>query len=318
MPAKKPTKVAGAAASEIRKDYYRENYVIISPKRNLRPNTFSHETEPHCVPDMDCPFCGSHETVLVAIPDRKNWKVRVVPNAFPALTILNTKAFGVQEVIIETPDHDNEFSDLPVADIMDVFTAFRHRLINLKKIPGIRYVLVFKNDGPMAGASISHAHSQVIALPMIPPHIESESNALVHYQEDHGNCAYCDIIAWEENQKVRVVWADKNMVAVAPYAASAGFGLWIIPRRHKRLFTDLTATELRSLAVMLKEACTKLDAASISFNYFLQESIPHLDNHFVLKIEPRLFKYAGAELGTGVIINPVPPEYAAKWYQGKA
>jgi UDPglucose--hexose-1-phosphate uridylyltransferase len=107
------------------------------------------------------------------------------------------------------------------------------------------------------------------------------------------------------------------MVAVSPYAATAGFALWIIPRRHRKLFTDLNAAELESLAVMLKAAATKLDEASISFNYFLQESIPHLENHFILKLEPRIFKYAGAEMGTGVIINSVPPEYAAKWYQGK-
>ena len=315
MPPKNPDNQYKDA--EIRKDYYRDKYVIIAPKRKLRPNSFSHEQEPHKSPNLNCPFCGNHETNILAIPDKNHWRVKVVPNAFPALTTDNAKAFGVQELVIETPDHDVEFSELPLTQIMEVFAAFRDRLISLKKIAGIRYVLVFKNDGPMAGASVAHAHSQIIALPMIPPNIQAESNALVHYEEEHGSCAHCDIIAWEEAQKERVVWSDKNLIAISPYAASAGFGLWIMPRRHKKMFTDLTTTELRSLAVMLKAATTKLDQASISFNYFLQESIPHLDNHFVIKVEPRIFKYAGAEMGTGVVINSVPPEYATLWYQGK-
>jgi UDPglucose--hexose-1-phosphate uridylyltransferase len=314
MPAKTPPT---ASESEIRKHYYRDHYVIIAPKRGLRPDSFSHAGEAHKVPNPSCPFCRNSETALFALPGRTHWQVKVIANAFPALSLSNPQAFGTQEVVIDTPDHNLEFSELPIGQIEQVFMAYRQRLTALKAVDGIRYVLVFKNDGPMAGASVAHAHSQIIALPMIPPHIEAESDALKHYQDDHNSCALCDAIAWEELQKVRIIFEDKHMVAISPYAARHGFEVWILPRRHIPLFTDLGVGELHSLATALKKITARLDNANISFNFFLQESIPHQDHHFVLKIEPRTFKWAGAEMGTGVIINPVPPEYAALWYQGR-
>lgn len=304
-------------ASEIRKHYYLERYVIMAPKRNLRPDSFHHATEPHKVPNPACHFCNNQEAAVFALPTVKRWRVKVIANAFPALSLDNPKAFGAQEVIINTPDHNKEFSELSLDHITDIFQAYRHRLLALKDIEGIRYVLVFKNDGPIAGASVAHAHCQVLALPMIPPGIEAESDALKHYQDENNSCAFCDILKWEEGQKVRVIFADKHLVAISPYAASHGFAVWIIPRRHVNFFTDLGAGELHSLAVILKSVTARLDTAGLSFNYFLQEAIALQDHHFVLKVEPRTNRWAGAELGTGVIINPVLPEYAALWYQGK-
>lgn len=303
--------------SEIRKHYYLDRYVIIAPKRNLRPDTFSRPLEPHKVPNSSCHFCHNTEPSSFALPSSKNWRVKTIANAFPALSLDNPQAFGAQEVIINTPSHDTEFSELPLDHIEDIFLAYRHRLAALKSINGIRYVLIFKNDGPNAGASVAHAHCQVMALPMIPPSIETESHALNHYQDEHGTCAVCDVILWEKSQKVRIIFEDKNIIALSPYAASHGFAVWIMPRRHEALFGDLTSSELHSLAVIMKKITAKLDAANISFNYFLQESIPHQDHHLVIKIEPRTNLWAGAELGTGIIINPIPPEYAALWYNGK-
>ncbi len=315
-PSPKPVNNPAAEPAEIRKHYYKERYVIIAPKRNLRPDSFSHHNEPHKIPNPACHFCNNTEPALLASPGPKNWRVKVIKNAFPALSLDNPKAFGSQEVVINTPDHNMEFSELQLGHIEEIFSAYRRRLTALKTIDGIRYVLVFKNDGPMAGASVAHAHCQIIALPMIPPHIEDDSNALKRYQDINNSCALCDIITWEEQQRVRIIFQDKHMIAIAPYAASAGFGAWILPRRHETSFGNLGSGELHSLAVILKKITARLDSTNISFNYFLQESIPHQDHHFVLKVEPRTFRWAGAEMGTGVIINPVPPEYAALWYQG--
>jgi len=303
--------------SEIRKDYYRDKYVIIAPKRNMRPDSFSHDAEPHKVPNPTCPFCTKKEASILSIPNATDWRVKVIANAFPALTTDNARAFGAQEVVIDTPSHDLEFSELPVPHILEIFSAYKQRLEALGRIPGIRYVLVFKNDGPMAGASVAHAHCQIIALPLIPPHIESESDDLTRYREEHGSCALCDVIAWEEKQRVRIVYSDKHVVAVSPYAATSGFGTWLIPRKHHNRLADLNHPELRSLATCLKMIASRLDSTNISFNYFLQESVSHLDHHFVIKVEPRIFKWAGAEMGTGVVINPIAPEYAALWYRGK-
>lgn len=303
--------------AEIRKHYFLDQYVIIAPRRNLRPEAFDHAGEPHKIPNDRCPFCGPGETALWQWPKGRNWQVKVIKNAYPALTTSNPQAFGVQEVVINTPRHDQEFSELDVPEIETIFDAYLHRLTSLKQLNGIRYVLVFKNDGPMAGASVAHAHCQIFALPLIPPAIEREADALNHHWDQYQTCAYCDLIGWETKAKVRIIAEDKHLVAIAPYSSSYTFEVWLLPRRHIGQFQDFTNSELRSLALVLKKITARLDTHTMSFNYFLQESLSNQNHHFVLKIEPRTTKWAGAELGTGVIINPVAPEYAALWYQGK-
>jgi UDPglucose--hexose-1-phosphate uridylyltransferase len=307
-----------AQNSEIRKHYFLDSYVVIAPKRNLRPDSFSHTGDSHKVANPSCQFCNNSEPGLWQSPRGNGWQVKAIANAFPALAADNPKAFGIQEVVINTPDHDQEFSDLPIDHIELVFEAYRRRLSDLKHRSGIRYVLIFKNDGPLAGASVAHAHCQIMALPMIPPQIEQESDALNNYWDDNETCAYCDVIAWESQQKVRIVSEDKYFLAISPYAPKHAFEVWLLPRRHESQFSGLHVSELHSLAVLMKNLTSKLDSFNISFNYFLQESIPNQDHHFVIKVEPRTTIWAGAELGTGVLINPVSPEYSTLWYQGKA
>jgi len=306
------------AENQLRKHYFLERYVIIAPKRGLRPSSFNHKEAAHKVPGQDCHLCGdNHEKALYKHPASGKWQVKVIPNKYPALSLDNPEAYGSHEIIIETPDHDREFSELSHAEQLNVFAAYRHRLAALGAIEGIRYVQIWKNDGPLAGASIAHAHSQVLALPLVPPTVEAESLALDRYRSIHGTCAICDLAAWEEKQDVRVIYSDKHLLVIAPYAATAPFGAWLIPRRHEGSFSNLTAGELDSLATALGKIAARLDGASMSFNWFLANSLPHEDHHFVLKVEPRDTVWGGAELGTGIVINPVPPEYATLWYKGK-
>lgn len=306
------------AENQLRKHYFLERYTIVAPKRDLRPDSFNRHDAPHKVPREKCLLCGNNtETVLYRKPASGKWQVKVVPNKYPALSLDNPEGYGSHEMIIETPDHNREFSELTHEEQLNVFAAYRHRLNALSAIEGIRYVQVWKNDGPLAGASIAHAHSQVLALPLIPPNAETENTALDRYRSLHGSCAVCDLVRWEEDQTVRVIYSDKHLVVIAPYAASAPFGAWLIPRRHEGSFSNLTAAELDSLATALGKLSARLDGASMSFNWFLVNSLPHEDHHFVLKVEPRDTTWGGAELGTGIVINPVPPEYAALWYQGK-
>jgi UDPglucose--hexose-1-phosphate uridylyltransferase len=303
------------ANSEIRKHYFLDKYSVIAPSRSLRPGSISDYAKPHKLTDLNCHFCHNLETSLWQIPRGKDWRVKVIPNAFPALSLSNPKAFGSQEVVLNTPDHMTEFSELPISQIEEIFQAYKRRLNALKSIDGVRYVLVFKNDGPIAGASVAHAHCQIFALPMVPPKIEAEADAMNHYWDKHESCAYCDISTWELQQKVRIISEDKYFVAISPYAADYAFEAWLLPTRHVTKFDDLGIGELRSLATILKKIAVRLDTSNISFNYFLQESIANQNHHFVIKVEPRTTKWAGAELGTGVIINPVPPEDAALWYK---
>jgi UDPglucose--hexose-1-phosphate uridylyltransferase len=306
------------AENQLRKHYFLERYVIIAPKRGLRPDSFSRHDAAHKVPGQDCHICADNtEAPLYRHPVTGKWQVKVVLNKYPALSLDNPEAYGQHELIIETPDHDREFSELSHDEQLNVFAAYRHRLNALSKLEGIRYVQIWKNDGPLAGASVAHAHSQILALPLVPPSVELESTALDRYQSLHGSCAVCDLMQWEEDQNIRIIYNDKNLLAIAPYAATAPFGIWIIPRRHEGNFSNLKGHELDSLATALSKVAGRLDAASMSFNWFLVNSLPHEDHHFVLKVEPRDTTWGGSELGTGIVINPVPPEYAALWYRGK-
>lgn len=315
--AKAAKPVPEAPAAEIRRHYFMDSYVVIAPKRSARPSSFSPDPVPHKAASAHCPFDHNTEHPVWQTPHGKDWRVKVVRNTFSAFSLDNPNAYGAQEVVINTPDHNAEFSELPVSEIVDVFTAYRHRLLALSQLEKIRYVLVFKNDGPIAGASIAHAHCQIYALPLVPPKIARESDALTHYWDNRGTCAYCDVIAWEDEQKVRIIASDKHFVAIAPYASTRALEAWVIPRQHISKFAEFHTTQLQSLAIIMKKITARLDANVISFNYFLQESLDTQDHHFVIKVEPRTTKYGGEELATGVEINPIAPEFAALWYNGK-
>lgn len=304
--------------SEIRKHYFLDRYVIFSPKRSLRPFKISEEDKARKEKAREsCFFCPQElkDKIIYKIGSGKNWEVAVIPNKFPALTLDNKKAFGKQEILIETPEHGKELSDLPIKHITKILEAYDQRIFELSEIEGIRYVLVFKNDGGKAGASVPHAHSQIYALPMIPPLIQEVSNAIDDYKLRNGTCVFCDIIKKEKREKIRIAYENEDFIAICPYASSSAYSLWIMPQKHLLRIQDLNKRELQNLAKTLKYVLSKLDDNDISYNYFIHNSLDTESHHFRLKIVPRLTIWAGLELGSGIIINPVFPEDAAKFYQ---
>jgi UDPglucose--hexose-1-phosphate uridylyltransferase len=307
--------VSNPAKSEIRRHYFLDRYVIIAPKRNLRPDSFAKQKVEHKREDPNSPALEKEPALYQIKDDQGHWRVKVIANAFAALTPNNPQAYGHQEIVIETPEHNVEFSELSLKQILRIFTAYQERIKHHRNQKGIRYVSVFKNDGPTAGASIAHAHSQIMALPLVPPKLQQETLAAEKYRDQYGHCAYCDVIKWELSQKQRIIARDDHAVALTPYASSSPFGAWILPRRHIDSFTNLNQSELHSIATVLKRITQKLDGLQIGFNFFLVEPITEHQHHFLIKIEPRPNIWAGLELGTGIIINSVPPEYAAGWYR---
>lgn len=306
--------------SEIRKHYFLDRYVIFSPKRNLRPQNISEEDrEKKEKYKEDCFFCPRNvrDRIIYKTGKGKNWEVAVIPNKYPALTPGNKKAYGVQEVILETPHHNKELSDLSIPHVSKVLETYDQRIQTLSKKKGIKYVLVFKNDGGKAGASVPHAHSQVYALPMIPPFIQSIANQMDEYRLRYGSCPFCDIIKKEKKEKVRIAYQNKDFIALCPYATSSPYGVWILPVKHKRRIKDLKKSELANLAKTIKHITGKLDEADVSYNFFIHNSLDNESHHFRIKVVPRMTIWAGLELGTGIIINPVFPETAAKFYKDK-
>ncbi|MDD3480741.1 MAG: hypothetical protein PHW75_00730 [Patescibacteria group bacterium] len=305
--------------SEIRKDYFLEKYVIIAPKRLKKPEKIYQKPETKvescvfCAPDVDDP--QKQIQVKDYYLEGGKWGVKVIGNLFPALSLNNIKAYGEQEIVIETRKHGIEIHELSVDEIVKVFDVYTDRYNTLMEKDGICYTIVFKNEGGKAGASIPHSHSQIISLPIIPPKIAEESAAMDKYIDEHGSCPYCDIIKSEKGGP-RVIAEDEHIFVLAPYASESPYGAWFLPKRHIRNINDLHENEKKSLANFLKKILTKLEEIDAPYNYFIQNSLDLESHHFILKLAPRPNIWAGLELGTGIIINPVSPEEATKFYRG--
>ena len=235
-------------------------------------------------------------------------------NKFPAVTTNNPKAYGRQEVVVETPDHQKEIEDLSIERIAKIFEIYAQRTKAISKDKKIDYLLIFKNNGGAAGASLQHAHSQIFASEFLPPHLKDKSQRVQAYKLKHGACVYCDVVK-KEGRGPRLISQDKNMIAFCPYAPMHNYEVWIMPKRHLDNITMLTQNERLSFAKLLKKILKKINKLNLPYNYYFHQVINDEDQHLYLKITPRGSVWAGVEIGSGLIINPVSPEEAARFYR---
>ena len=325
---------------DLRRDPIVGRWVIISTDRSARPHDFVHPLSAKPVPTALCPFCPGQERLTPkeimayrpepAEPNAPNWTIRVVPNKFPALHVEGDmgregvglydrmNGIGAHEVIIETPDHKGNLADLPTKKIEDVLWAYRDRMLDLKKDPRFRYILIFKNHGASAGATLEHSHSQLIALPIVPTSVQEEiEGCRAHYQQKE-RCIYCDIVRQEVSDNDRIVAENPEFLCVAPFAPRFPFEQWILPKRHAAYFEESQRSQFEFLAPILSEALRRMDRvlARPHYNFILHSSPLHESSgayyHWHIEIIPKLTQVAGFEWGTGFYINPVSPEESAK------
>jgi UDPglucose--hexose-1-phosphate uridylyltransferase len=263
--------------------------------------------------------------------NQPGWSVRVVPNKFPALGIegeLNRQGegmydkmdgIGAHEVIVESPDHLLTMAEMTERQIEEVLWAFRDRINDLKRDQRFRYIVLFKNHGEAAGASLEHSHSQLIALPVIPKRVKEELDGAKLYFDFKERCVYCDIVRQETASAVRLVAETDRLLVLEPWAPRFPFETWIVPKRHESHFETADNVTLQNLAVVLRTTLRKLDKALERPPYnFIVHSAPLQENHqahyhWHIEIIPKLTKVAGFEWGTGFYINPTPPEESAKF-----
>ncbi|GAB4368789.1 MAG: galactose-1-phosphate uridylyltransferase [Calditrichia bacterium] len=255
----------------------------------------------------------------------------MVPNKYPALRIegqLNRQGDGIydkmngvgaHEVIIETPDHFKDLADLEISSIRDVFWVFRERILDLKKDIRLKHVMVFKNQGMVAGASLEHTHSQLIATPIIPKRVLEEMDGAETYYKYKERCIFCDIIRQEIKDNIRVVYEEELFIAIEPYAPRFPFETWILPKSHASHFEMISDDGLQHLAVMMKEVLRRINIAlnNPPHNFIIHTSplqeAPLEHYHWHIEFMPKLTRVAGFEWGTGFYINPTSPEDAAKY-----
>lgn len=303
------------AAAQIRKHYYLDEYVVIAPKRGDRPFTLSDKHKDGVsVKKGNLPI-EDDPSVFEITDDAGRWVVKVVKNLYPALTTRNPKAYGQQEIVLETNRQGSLFCDLSVEQISYVLKTYQQRVRAIKKDRRLKHISIFKNHGFEAGGSLAHTHSQIIAVDFIPPQIEREQAVFAQSYKRFGASPLGAALEWERQEEVRVINTSAFVTAVAPYASRFPFEAWLIPHRHVASILDLTPKELTSCAAMLKQMTSALDSRKISYNFYLHEGTDDHNHHFAIKITPRPNIWAGFELDTGVIINPVLPEAAAGWYR---
>ncbi len=325
--------------SEIRKDPVTGRSVIIAHERTERPRDFDPDDWTRLEGGF-CPFCIGHEDATPSEiatferddrDDEADWSVRVVPNKYPALStdealveeehslFESTSGVGAHEVIIESPSHVVTFGNVSADQVAAVVRAWGGRLRDLRDDERLEYAMIFKNRGADAGASLEHAHSQLIAVPFLPPTIREELEGAADYHGRHDRCVFCQIgdDVFEDGER-RVAQND-DVVAYAPYAPRMPFEMRIMPRAHEARF-ERDADDLdAAIADVLKRTLQKLDRALERPPYNLvlhtapladQDATDHY--HWHIEIIPALSYTAGFEWGAGCHINPTPPERAAE------
>jgi len=332
--------------NELRKDYILDRWVVIAPQRRRRPSDFF-EAKKDEVKKTICPFCPGNEhltppatlvyliddgdvrkTVEVDVFRHKNWVVRCIPNLYPAFSppddqkpergfkstdFRNSmKTLGFHEVLIESPFHDEHPSMARKSQLKLAINAIKDRFHYLSSKEYVKYVSVFRNHGANAGASLSHPHSQIIAMPILPRIVKEEAKASRGYYKAEGRCIFCSIIE-EEAKSERFIWDNESFIVFTPWASLNPFEFWIFPKRHQSSILEMTDIEVENLAETLRVSLGGLKSLLNDPPYNLGFHML-LENHYHWHVEvyPRLTIWAGLEKSTGVFINTVPPEDAAE------
>lgn len=328
---------------EFRQNMVSKEWVIIATERAKRPDQFLQKKEekaPLPAHKEDCPFCPGNESKtppsLFSIEKNGAWSLRVVPNKFAALQshlttdrkhegrFLKADGFGIAEVVIETPFHNRTIATMELEEVRNTVRAYKERYLTLSKTGRIDLITIFRNNGEKAGTSLEHPHSQIIATPIVPPHVR---NPLYQSQlacDTFGNCIYCGMMEEEQRQQIRIVKETKYFLVLCPFASRSPFETRIYPKTHHSSFVSISDEEAMDFASVLQDTLKRLSAGlnDPDYNYIIR-SAPIEDSdvkyhHWYLVIVPKLTTPAGFEIGTGIYINTTLPEECAEFLRGVA
>lgn len=327
-------------SNHLRQNPLTRQWVIYAPQRSQRPghtqrgpSVSSGQLPPK---DAQCPFCPGNESMLPGLiyelkSDDDDWLTRVVPNKYPALTpdvdITNGKdglyrrlaAFGIHEVVIETPFHNQDLPMQSASHIESILDTFLQRYRSIRdQFKEIMTILIFRNHGPTSGTSLIHPHSQIIAAPIIPKYIYDKEAIAEAYFERHERCLLCELLEDEVRKARRCIYENTSFVAFVPFSAQVPYEIWIVPKKHGADFADISERQTGDLAAALKSIlsalCERLNDPD--YNYIIHScsrtKSAAAGLHWYVQIRPRTVTPAGFEIGSGVQINPSLPEENAE------
>lgn len=326
---------------ELRKDPIVGRWALVNVEKPFLPADY------HIAPftwkgEKGCAFCYGNEHLtppeievvseIARAANTPGWKVRVVANKFPALRIegnLDKRAQGVydfsnglgaHEVIIDSPHHFKTIAELSEVEVGYILKAYRLRAIDLRRDKRFKYLLIFKNVGFEAGASLEHGHSQLIALPMVPKNVMEEIKGAHNFYEYRERCIFCDMIVYEEeNGRERIVTENEHFISFCPLSSRFSFEVWVIPKEHLIDFGEISDGLITSLSKILKETLIRLKKVlgEHPYNYIVHTSpvntFSYFSYHWHIEIMPKLARVAGFEWGSGFYVVFTPPELAAKF-----
>lgn len=334
--------------NELRKDYLLNRWVVIATERSRRPTDFSKQ-KTESAKNTVCPLCVGNEhmtppAIMLYLKENgkiiktkdpsdgerpKNWLIRCIPNLYPAFSppkqpadeqqIMKSGSYGYaighHEVLIESSNHDEDPADAELTQLERVINAYIDRLKEFSAKPYVKYVSIFRNYGQEAGASLSHAHSQIIATPIIPATVQEELTASKKFYEQNQSCIFCDIIE-KETKTPRLAFENQDFVVLAPYASITPMEFWIIPKKHSPNILKLTGAEVAAFAKTLKTSLRALkdlvNDPPYNYGFHLAINKDAQDHyHWHLEVYPKLSIWAGFEKSTGIYINTITPETAA-------
>ena len=322
---------------EIRQNIATKEWVIIASERAKRPEQFITNSRPvtadQPVLDAHCPFCPGNEEgpefEVLRVPTTGPWQLRVLNNRYPAVeregdpqrhsqgVERSIHAVGYHEVVVESRLHNTTPALQKDAEVAWTLLTLQKRAREMAHDSRIEHVLIFKNHGPGAGASIAHPHAQIIGLPIVPQNTRARMEEARRYFDDTGHCVHCHILAEESKAGTRIIAENVHHVALVPYAASTPFHVWLLPKRHRHSFNNVPPEEIEAMAALLRLITGKLYVGlrDPDYNFMVRSAPVHEPGrdytHWYLTVVPRLNTTAGFEIGSGMRINAALPEECA-------
>jgi UDPglucose--hexose-1-phosphate uridylyltransferase len=330
--------------SELRFDPIKRHWVIIAGQRALRPSEFKITIE--TMGEVDCPFCPGHEhktpDAILTIPGSQqgSWAARLIPNKFPALDLVgesvgetlpihsNREGRGRHEVMIESALHGDRQAQYTDSHLALLLSIYQSRLRLFTSDSNCLYSALFTNVGFRGGATLSHPHTQIIGLPLVPAVIQTELDSAIAHKAKYGRCLFCDLISDELDSSSRIVYANDDFAVIAPYASRFAYEFAIYPRNHLADYCDLEPSAIESTASCLAKTLSLMDTALGNPDYnLILHSAPRKEPsgggedtdkafHWHFEVIPRISTQAGMEWGTGIHINSIPPEKVAMVLSG--
>lgn len=329
--------------SELRYDLVSKDWVVIATGRAKRPEMFKREKkQKESVPKSQCPFCninqqekptlvfdhGKKMPVGKGIP--KSWTVVSIPNKYPAFSKSDSfnervegpyhimDGVGFHEVVV-TRNHEKQIAQFSTNQAKELISAYQERYLDLMNEKLVSYISIFHNSGKEAGASVVHPHSQIIALPLIDPDLQSSIDGSAAYFKEYGRCVHCDMLAWDKKDGRRIVFENEEFIVVVPFASRVAFETRVYPKIHHAYFERITNGQKDYFAEALRIALGKICKAlnDPAYNFFIHtapcDGKDYNHYHWHLEILPKTSIWAGFELGAGIEISTIKPETAAEY-----